>query len=104
MGVPSESKILRALLEYLYKSVDPGGNIECRSKYYLFEIICVQNAPKGVSCQQVWNILKGAYVSSNTMILDYLKEKHVCNDEGNCIIIESYTFHDVNETFLIDQL
>ena len=36
-------------------SVDLGGNIECRSKYYLFEIICVQNAPKGVSCQQTLN-------------------------------------------------
>ena len=38
-------------------SVDPGGNIKCRSKDYLFEIICVQNAPKGVACLNSDNYL-----------------------------------------------
>ena len=38
------------------------------------------------------------------MIVNDSKEKHVCNDEGNYIITKEFSFDDVNDTFLLDQL
>ena len=53
---------------------------------------------------KVWEILIDGYDDRNTVIVDDSKEKHVFNDEGNCIITKSYTCHDVNDTFLLDRL
>lgn len=41
---------------------------------------------------------------SNTMIVNDLKDKHVCNDERNYIIAKGYTCDDVNDTYWLDRL
>ena len=51
---------------------------------------------------KVWDTLKGGYDARNTMIVDDLKQKHVCNDEGNYVITKYYNCDDVNDTYLLD--
>jgi hypothetical protein len=36
------------------------------------------------------------------MIVENPKGTHVCNDEGNYVIIKNYNSYDVNDTYLID--
>jgi len=51
-----------------------------------------------------WDILKGAYDYRNTVIIDSLKWKHMCNDEGNYVITKGYNCDYMNETYLLDHL
>ena len=52
----SESNILRALLKYLWMSVDPSDNIKCYFKILpILKLFMLENAPKGVACQHFYN-------------------------------------------------
>ena len=50
------------------------------------------------------DILILGYDARNTVIVDYSKQIHICNGKGNCIIIELYNFHNVNENLFLDRL
>ena len=51
--------------------------------------------------KNIWVILIHGYDSRNAAIVDGSKEKHGYNEEVSCIIENHYTFHDVNDTFLL---
>ena len=42
--------------------------------------------------------------AKNTIIIDYLMGKHACNGKGNCIITKTFSYDDLNDTFLSEQL
>ena len=46
-------------------------------------------------------MLDSSYGVSNIVIVDDLEEKHVCNDEGNYVIVKRYNFDDENDTYLL---
>jgi len=51
---------------------------------------------------KVWEIFKDTYDARNIVIVDYLKENHICNDEGNYVITKGYNCENMSGTYLLD--